>query len=112
MCETCKKRKHVFTHTETNEKFCLVCGVKMQYKLNRLKGVYKALKLYFKSRRMPMWETKKEKSFLLTFFLIALSLLIVYSVGYILFTKQHILLPVTIISAIRVAGFWKDELIK
>ena len=43
-CKKCNKRNSVFKRLDTGENICLLCGVKIEYESQGIKGIYKVLK--------------------------------------------------------------------
>ena len=49
-CKKCNKRNSVFKRLDTGENICLLCGVKIEYESQGIKGIYKVLKLHIKTQ--------------------------------------------------------------
>ena len=106
-CEECNKHKVEFKNMETNEEVCLWCAIKMQYKLQGLKGVYKTLRFYLKSKWILEWEDSLLK-ILSGIILIIISVITVLSFMYVLYTKQYLLILNSLISLFVILYLWRN----
>lgn len=106
-CEKCNKHKYVFKNTETNEKLCLWCGIKMQYELQGVKGIYRTLRFHTKSRWILSW---RESLMQILFYIILVSLTAtsILSAFYVIHIGQYWLLLTPIISLYAIIPLWKN----
>lgn len=107
-CEQCNKHNQVFKNTDTNEKLCLWCGIKMQYELQGLKGVFRTLKLHIKNRWFWSW---KENLIMVLLYIVLISLTVtsVFSLIYVICSGQHWLILNSIISLVAMILVWKNK---
>lgn len=106
-CERCNNHKQVFKNTDTNEKLCLWCGMKMQYELQGIKGVLRTLKFHIKSKWVFSWEEKAIQLFVYTI-AILLTLISTSSFIYVIATSQYWLILNSIISLVAIILLWRN----
>lgn len=106
-CERCNKHESVFKNTDTNEKLCLWCGIKMQYELQGVKGIFRTLKFHIKSKWLLSWE-EKLMTILYYVVLISLTATSISSLIYVICTYQHWLVLNSIISLIAIIMLWRE----
>lgn len=104
-CKRCNKYNPVFKQLDTGENICLWCGIKMQYTQKGLKGVYKLLKFHLKNRWYFSWSDKLA-GFLVHFILISLSIISLFSLIYVVYIGEFILIPTCILSIFAVKFLW------
>lgn len=106
-CERCNNHKQVFKNTDTNEKLCLWCGIKMQYELQGVKGVLRTLKFHIKSQWILSWEEKLTQ-LIVYITAISLTLTSILSFMYVICTGQHWLILNSIISLVAIILLWRN----
>ena len=104
-CKKCNKRNSVFKRLDTGENICLLCGVKIEYESQGIKGIYKVLKLHIKNKWYFSW-SDNVANFLVYFILTSLSLISLFSLIYVIYIGQFILIPTCILSIFTVKYLW------
>lgn len=107
ICEKCNTHKVAFNDEEDNKKLCLSCGIKKQYKLRGIKGIYKTLRFYLKTKYIFSWKDNFISLFLYMV-LIALTLISIFSTIYVVYTGQYLLILNSIISLLAIFHLWRD----
>lgn len=110
-CEKCNKHKQVFKNTDTNEKLCLWCGIKMQYELQGIKGVFRTLKFHIKSQWILSWEEKLIQLFVYIA-AISLTLTSISSFIYICYMHRSTLVNIKFNNFISCSNIVMEELIQ
>lgn len=107
-CSLCNKHKSVFKNTNTNEKLCLICGIKMQYKLQGIKGIFETLKFHVKCKWIFSWKDKLI-DLLIYAILTLLTAISISSFIYVILTEQYWLIANSIISIIAIIILLKNS---
>lgn len=106
-CKKCGKHKSSLKDLETNERMCLWCGIKISYGRLGIKGIYKLLKMHFKTKWHLSWKgiILDIMDWILS---ISLTLISILSFVYVLINKQYLLIPNSLISLLVIWLLWRD----
>lgn len=107
ICDKCNKHQATFKDMEANEKICLLCGIKKQYKIGGIKKALKTIKYHFKCQWVFTWKDEIV-DFLSYLILVFLTLYSIYCFFIVILEGEYEFLLNSIISLCAMFYLWKN----